>query len=121
LVEGCPEFGLHILGQLGRPIARVIQCAGESSNGPYFFNQDNLDWSGKVLAVLQAALDQLQRGASGAKRRVFVVERRRHGVPDQTDPDRFQRLIATVDSAYRDLTAGNDSSTAVQQLWATPR
>jgi len=117
-LKGAPEFEVHILGQLGQTDSLVsYQCAGEKQYGPYFFNQDNLDWSGKVLLFSRQQLDQYNTAHPGQNVRVFVVEDDDTACQIKTDPDRFQRLIATVDSAYRDLTAGNDSSTAVQQLW----
>jgi hypothetical protein len=117
-LKGAPEFEVHILGQLGQTDSLVsYQCAGEKQYGPYFFNQDNLDWSGTVLLFSRQQLDQYNAAHPGQNVRVFVVEDDDTACQIKTDPDRFQRLIATVDSAYRDLTAGNDSSTAVQQLW----
>ena len=117
-LKGAPEFEVHILGQLGQTDSLVsYQCAGEKQYGPYFFNQDNLDWSGRVLLFSKQQLDQYNAAHPGQNVRVFVVEDDDTACEIKTDPDRFQKLITAVDSAYRDLTAGNDSSTAVQQLW----
>jgi hypothetical protein len=117
-LKGDPEFEVHILGQLGQTDSLVTyQCAGERQYGPYFFNQDNLDWSGWVLLFSKQQLDQYNAAHPGQNVRVFVVEDDDTACAIKTDPDRFQKLIASVDSAYRDLTAGNDSSTAVRKLF----
>jgi hypothetical protein len=117
-LKGAPEFEVHILGQKGATDSlQSYQCAGERQYGPYFFNQDNLDWSGSVLLFSKQQLDQYNAAHPGQNVRVFVVEDDDTPCTIKTDPARFQRLIAVVDSAYRDLTAGNDSSSAVQKAY----
>jgi hypothetical protein len=117
-LKGAPEFEVHILGQKGQTDSLVsYQCAGERQYGPYFFNQDDLNWSGSVLLFSKQQLDQYNAMHPGQNVRVFVVEDDDTPCEIKTDPDRFQKLIAAVDSAYRDLTAGNDSSTVVQRIY----
>lgn len=118
-LKGAPEFEVHILGQQGQTDSLVsYQCAGERQGGPYFFNQDNLDWSGSVLLFSKQQLDQYNAAHPGQNVRVFVVEDDDTACQIKTDPDRFQKVVAAVDSAYRDLTAGNDSSSAVRRLFS---
>ena len=117
-LKGAPEFEVHILGQKGQTDSLVsYQCAGERQYGPYFFNQDGRDWSGSVLLFSQQQLDQYNAGHPGQNVRVFVVEDDDTPCVIKTDPDRFQKLVIAVDSAYRDLTAGNDSSSALQRAY----
>ena len=117
-LKGAPEFEVHILGQSGQSDSLMsYQCAGERQYGPYFFNQDDLDWSGNVLLFSKQQLDQYNAAHPGQNVRVFVVEDDDTPCVIKTDPQRFQRLIAAVDSAYRDLTAGNDSSSTVQRAY----
>ncbi|MGH2627479.1 MAG: hypothetical protein ACRDHY_12615, partial [Anaerolineales bacterium] len=117
-LKGAPEFEVHILGQKGATDSLLsYQCAGERQYGPYFFNQDNLDWSGRVLLFSKQQLDQYNVAHPGQNVRVFVVEDDDTACQIKTDPDRFQRLISRVDSVYRDLTAGNDSSSAIQRAF----
>ena len=117
-LKGAPEFEVHILGQQGQTDSLMsYQCAGERQGGPYFFNQDDLDWSGSVLLFSKQQLDQYNAMHPGQNVRVFVVEDDDTPCQIKTDPDRFQKLVAAVDSAYRDLTAGNDSSSAVQKAY----
>lgn len=121
-LKGDPEFEVHILGQLGQTDSLLsYQCAGERQWGPYFFNQDNLDWSGSVLLFSKWQLDQYNAAHPGQNVRVFVVEDDDTACQIKTDPDRFQKVIAAVDSAYRELTAGNDSSTALQRFFGYAR
>jgi len=117
-LKGAPEFEVHILGQQGQTDSLVsYQCAGERQAAPYFFNQDNLDWSGSVLLFSQQQLDQYNAAHPGQNVRVFVVEDDDTACQIKTDPARFQKLIAQVDSVYRDLTAGNDSSSVVRRAF----
>jgi hypothetical protein len=111
-LKGAPEFEVHILGQKGQTDSLLsYQCAGERQGGPYFFNQDNLDWTGSVLLFSKMQLDQYNAAHPGQNVRVFVVEDDDTACIIKTDPDRFQKVVSQVDSAYRRFTTGNDSST----------
>ena len=117
-LKGAPEFEVHILGQKGATDSlQSYQCAGERQYGPYFFNQDNLDWSGSVLLFSKQQLDQYNATHPGQNVRVFVVEDDDTACEIKTDPDRFQKLISAVDSAYGRFTSGNDSSTATRKAY----
>jgi len=117
-LKGAPEFEVHILGQQGQTDSLAsYQCAGERQAGPYFFNQDNLDWSGNVLLFSKQQLDQYNAAHPGQNVRVFVVEDDDTACQIKTDPDRFQRIIAVVDSAYKLMTTGNDSSTTGNRVY----
>jgi hypothetical protein len=112
-LKGAPEFEVHILGQKGATDSLMsYQCAGERQYAPYFFNQDNLDWSGNVLLFSKQQLDQYNAAHPGQNVRVFVVEDDDTPCTIKTDPERFQKVISAVDSAYGRFTSGNDSSTA---------
>lgn len=117
-LKGNPEFEVHILGQKGQTDSLIsYQCAGERQYGPYAFNQDELDWSGSVLLFSKQQLDQYNAAHPGQNVRVFVVEDDDTPCVIKTDVNRFQALVAAVDSAYRDLTAGNDSSSLGQRAY----
>jgi hypothetical protein len=116
--KGAPEFEVHTLGQQGQTDSLTsYQCAGEQQASPYFFNQDNLDWSGSVLLFSKQQLDQYNAAHPGQNVRVFVVEDDDTPCQIKTDPDRFQKLIAAVDSAYKRYTSGNDSSSATTRVY----
>ena len=117
-LKGGPEFEVHILGQKGQTDSLTdYQCAGEKQPAPYYFDQNGLDWSGNVLLLSKAQLDAYNAAHPGQNVRVFVVEDDDTPCVIKTDTDRFQRLIASVDSAYRDLTAGNDSGSAILRVY----
>ncbi len=121
-LKGDPEFEVHILGQQGQTDSlTTYQCAGERQYGPYFFNQDNLDWSGQVLLFSKQQLDQYNLAHPGQNVRVFVVEDDDTPCQIKTDPERFQKVIYQVDSLYQRLTTGNDSSTALQKWFGYGR
>jgi len=117
-LKGAPEFEVHILGQKGQTDSLIsYQCAGERQYGPYSFNQDELDWAGSVLLFSKQQLDQYNVAHPGQNVRVFVVEDDDTPCVIKTDPDRFQRLVAVVDSAYKLMTTGNDSSTTGNRIY----
>lgn len=121
-LKGAPEFEVHILGQVGQTDSlTTYQCAGERQYGPYFFNQDNLDWSGRVLLFSKQQLDQYNAAHPGQNVRVFVVEDDDTACDIKTNPDRFQKIIYQIDSAYQRLTTGNDSSTALRKYFGYGR
>jgi len=121
-LKGAPEFEVHILGQQGQTDSLTsYQCAGERQSGPYFFNQDNLDWSGQVLLFSKQQLDQYNAAHPGQNVRVFVVEDDDTACQIKTDPDRFQKIVYQIDSLYTRLTTGNDSSTALRKYFGYGR
>jgi hypothetical protein len=121
-LKGAPEFEVHILGQEGQTDSLTsYQCAGERQYGPYFFNQDNLDWSGQVLLFSKQQLDQYNAAHPGQNVRVFVVEDDDTACQIKTDPERFQKIVYQIDSAYTRLTTGNDSSTALRKYFGYGR
>lgn len=117
-LKGKPEFEVQILGQKGQSDSLIsYQCAGEHAGGPYTFDQNGKDWSGSVLLFSQTQLDQYNAAHPGQNVRVFVVEDDDTACRIKTDPERFQKLILAVDSAYNRLTTGNDSSTVVRKYF----
>jgi len=117
-LKGSPEFEIHILGQKGTTDSLMsYQCAGEHAGGPYTFDQNDLDWSGNVLLFSKSQLDQYNVAHPNQNVRVFAVEDDDTACQIKTDPDRFQKLVLAVDSAYGKLTTGNDSSTTVAKAY----
>jgi hypothetical protein len=118
-LKGSPEFEVHILGQKGQTDSLTdYQCAGEHAGGPYTFDQNNRDWSGNVLLFSKSQIDQYNAAHPNQNIRVFVVEDDDTACQIKTDPERFQRVIAYVDSIYDHLTSGNDSSNAFRKYYA---
>jgi hypothetical protein len=118
-LKGSPEFEVHILGQKGQTDSLTdYQCAGEHAGGPYTFDQNNLDWSGSVLLFSKSQIDQYNAAHPNQNIRVFVVEDDDTACQIKTDPQRFQRVIAYVDSIYERLTSGNDSSNTFRKYYA---
>jgi hypothetical protein len=121
-LKGAPEFEVHILGQSGQTDSLMsYQCAGERQYGPYFFNQDELDWSGRVLLFSKQQLDQYNALHPGQNVRVFVVEDDDTPCTIKTDPAQFQKIVYQIDSLYSRLTTGNDSSTALRKYFGYGR
>ena len=121
-LKGSPEFEVHILGQLGQTDSLTdYQCAGEHAGGPYFFDQNNLDWAGQVLLFSKQQLESYNASHPSSNIRVFVVEDDDTECVIKTDAGRFQHLVNIVDSTYNRYTSGNDSSTFVRKYWGYAR
>lgn len=117
-LKGSPEFEVQILGQKGSTDSLIsYQCAGEHAGGPYTFDQNDLDWSGQVLLFSKQQLDQYNAAHPTQNIRVFVVEDDDTACQIKTDPNRFQRLVNTVDSAFGGRTSGNDSSSSIRKYY----
>src|SRR5712664_879308 len=117
-LKGSPEFELHMLGQRGTSDSLYdYQCAGEHAGGPYTFDQNDLDWSGNVLLFSKTQLDQYNAAHPSQNPRVFIVEDDDTACQIKTDVGRAERIFQVVDSTYRLLTGGNDSSNALVRAY----
>ena len=128
-LKGAPEFEVHILGQKGQTDSLTdYQCAGEKQPVPYYFDQNDLDWSGSVMLFSKPQLDAYNAAHPGQNIRVFVVEDDDTACQIKADKDLLNDAIKAIDGAYKAITAGNDSSSlgtkvykranAFQKLWA---
>src|SRR5690242_20671234 len=117
-LKGSPEFEVHMLGQKGATDSLFdYQCAGEHAGGPYTFDQNDLDWSGNVLLFSKTQLDQYNAAHATQNLRILVVEDDDTACQIKTDVGRAERLFKVVDSLYKDLTGGNDSSSATVKAY----
>lgn len=121
-LKGSPEFEVHILGQKGQTDSLTdYQCAGEHAGGPYTFDQNNLDWSGRVMLFSKTQIDQYNAAHPQSNVRVFVVEDDDTACQIKTDPERWQRVVNSVDNAYGGFTSGNDSSNVIRKYYGYAR
>ena len=128
-LKGSPEFEVHILGQKGQTDSLTdYQCAGEKQPSPYYFDQNDPDWSGSVMLFSKAQLDAYNAAHAGQNVRVFVVEDDDTACEIKANRDIIGNLLKAVDDANKALSAGNDSSSTIrkdykrakafQKLWA---
>jgi hypothetical protein len=117
-LKGAPEFEIHIMGQAGTSDSLTdYQCAGEKAGGPYYFDQNDLTWSGSVLLFSQTQLDSYKRQHPNQAVRVVALEDDDGPCVIKTDAGRFLRMLQTADAAYSRLTGGRDTTTGVARLW----
>jgi hypothetical protein len=117
-LKGSPEFELHILGQKGQTDSLTdYQCAGEKQPAPYYFDQNDLDWSGSVMLFSQSQLDAYNAAHPGQNVRVFVVEDDDTACEIKANRDIVGNLLKAVDAAYKAATAGNESSNTLVKLF----
>src|SRR6266550_2101323 len=121
-LKGSPEFEVHMLGQKGASDSLYdYQCAGEHAGGPYTFDQNDLDWGGSVLLFSKTQLNQYNAMHPNQNLRVFIVEDDDTACQIKTDVGRAEEIFRVVDSVYHDLSAGNDSSSAVMRAYKYAR
>jgi hypothetical protein len=117
-LKGSPEFEVHILGQKGQTDSLTdYQCAGEKQSTPYYFDQNELDWSGNVMLFSKVQLDAYNAAHPGQNIRVFVVEDDDTACEIKANQDIIGNLFKAVDGAYKAVTAGNDSSNTLVKLY----
>jgi hypothetical protein len=118
-LKGSPEFEVHILGQKDQTDSlKDYQCAGEKRSVPYYFDQNDLDWSGSVLLFSKTELDNYHTTHPGQDVRVFVVEDDDTACQIKTNNDFWKNLVDAVDGANDAKTAGKDTTlSTLQKLW----
>jgi hypothetical protein len=114
-LKGAPEFEVHILGQDGGSNAmKSYQCAGEHAGTPYYFNQDDTEWSGNVMLFSQAQLDAYKAGHPGQAVRILILEDDDVACAIKTDSARFARMVSLIVTNYGQLTGGKDTLISIK-------
>jgi hypothetical protein len=109
--KGSPEFEVHILGQSGASDSLAdYQCAGEPAGGPYWFDQNNLDWSGSVLLFSQTQLNNYKAAHPNQNFRIIALEDDDTGCVIKLDANRFKNLMGTIQTQYPNLTGAKDTT-----------
>jgi len=113
-LKGSPGFKAHILGQKGTSDSLTdYQCAGEHAGGPYYFDQNSKDWSGRVMLFSSTQIANYNAAHPDQNFRVFFVEDDDTACEIKADKDIVGSFLQVVDGANGYLTAGNDSSNAL--------
>lgn len=109
--KGEPEFEVHVLGQIGQGDSlTTYSCAGEKAGAPYYFDQNSETWSGSVLLMSQAQIDQYKQNHPNQNLRIFVVEDDDTTCQIKLDDNRLATLLNSLKVTYGNLTGGIDSS-----------
>ena len=110
-IKGAPELEVHVLGQVGQGDSlTTYQCAGENMAAPYYYNQNDTLWTGNVLLISQAQIDQYKLGHPNQNLRIFVVEDDDGSCEIRLSKDRMRILLNNLKVIYGDLTGGIDST-----------
>jgi hypothetical protein len=118
-LKGSPEFEIHIMGQKGSTDSLTrYRCAGEHAPVPYFFDQNELDWSGYVMLFSQAELDAYKAGHPGQAFRIVVMEDDDTACEMKVDQDRWNAVVTAIGPTYRDITGAIDTLTTTRILKA---
>jgi hypothetical protein len=116
-LKGSPEFEFHILGQSGATDSlRDYQCAGGAAGGYYYFDQNDLNWSGRVLLFSQAQLNSYKTAHPNQNFRIVALEDDDTACGIKFDGNRFKTLISTLQSAYPNLTGSKDTANAISRF-----
>lgn len=112
-LKGSPEFEIHILGQSGTSDSLTdYQCAGEPAGGAYRFDQNGLDWSGRVLLFSQTQLDNYRAAHPNQNFRIIALEDDDTGCVIKFDANRFKNLLGALQTQYPNLTGGKDTTSS---------
>jgi hypothetical protein len=111
--KGSPEYEIHILGQAGASDSLTdYQCAGEPAGGYYRFDQNSLNWSGRVLLFSQAQLNAYKSAHPNQNFRIIALEDDDTGCKIKFDANRFKNLQNTLQAQYPNLTGSKDTSSS---------
>ncbi|HJR16553.1 MAG TPA: hypothetical protein VJ808_06845 [Gemmatimonadales bacterium] len=109
--KGSPEYEIHVLGQAGSSDSLSdYQCAGEPAGGYYRFDQNNLDWSGRVLLFTQTQLNSYKSAHPNQNLRIIALEDDDTGCQVKFDANRFKNLQTVLQASYPDLTGSKDTT-----------
>lgn len=116
--KGSPEFEIHILGQSGTSDSLTsYQCAGEHAGGAYTFDQNKLDWTGRVMLFSQTQLNNYKAAHPNQNFRIIALEDDDTACAIKFDSNRFKNMLATLQSAYPNLTGGKDTTSTTLGKW----
>ncbi|MDQ5874056.1 MAG: hypothetical protein M3526_01580, partial [Actinomycetota bacterium] len=108
-LKGSPEFEVHILGQDGGSTTmKSYQCAGAVAGASYQYDQNEKQWSGRVMLFSQTQLDAFKAEHPNHSVRVFLVEDDDEACVIKMDSTRVSTLFKNLKTAYGDLTGGKD-------------
>ncbi len=117
-LKGSPEFEVLALGQKGTTDSlTTYQCTNERAPGPYYYNQDQTEWSGSVLVLSQSQLDNYRAVHPGQAMRLFFVEDDDTRCVIKSDPADLQALIKSVDSLVAGMSGGTDIWSVAGRTW----
>lgn len=112
-LKGSPEYEIHLLGQSGASDSLTdYQCAGAQAGGAYSFDQNSLDWSGRVLLFSQTQLNNYRAAHPNQNFRIIALEDDDTGCVIKFDSNRFKSMLATLQTQYPNLTGGKDSTSS---------
>jgi hypothetical protein len=108
-LKGSPEFEVHILGQDGSSTAmKSYQCAGALAGAPYQYDQNERQWSGRVMLFSQTQLDAFKVEHLKHSIRVFLLEDDDAACVIKMDSTRTANLFKQLQATYGTLTGGKD-------------
>jgi hypothetical protein len=116
-LKGDPEFEFHILGQSGTTDSLTdYQCAGEKKASPYYFDQNDLDWSGRVMLFNGLQLSNYKAQHPNQAFWIFAVEDDNEACVIRTDQGSFLDVLSTAARTYKDLTGVIDTINTTKVL-----
>jgi len=116
--KGSSEYEIHLLGQAGTSDSlSSYQCAGASAPGSYRFDQNSLDWSGRVLLFSQTQLNGYRAAHPNQNFRIIALEDDDGSCQIKFDATRFRNLQNTLQTQYPNLTGGKDTSSSALVKW----
>lgn len=111
-LKGDPEFEIHIMGQLGTTDSLTdYQCAGEHAAPEYSFDQNGTTWTGSVMLFSMKQIADYKAYHPGNALRIVALEDDDTACKIKIDQNRWNKMVSSFDSAYKDFTGATDNGT----------
>ncbi|MBM4188587.1 MAG: hypothetical protein FJ206_14885 [Gemmatimonadetes bacterium] len=115
--KGDPEFEIHIMGPDAPGSQRMTsyQCIGQTTSGPYYWDQNGKTWTGSVMlfSANQLAAYRATHGNEGF--RIFAIEDDDTACEIKIDSTRATALFDAAKLVYGSFTAAKDSTLSFSQ------
>jgi hypothetical protein len=119
-LKGEPEFEYHVygLGDYGESVQ--LACTGEEARGEYYWDQNELDWTGMVMLLSDADYNAYQAKHPGAPIRIVAWEDDNEACVDHANASSIASLVTAVDNAYNSVTSGKVDPWYLRGIRAAP-
>jgi hypothetical protein len=119
-LKGKPEFEYHVYGVGDGGASEQLACTGEKSGGPYYFDQNNLDWTGTAMLLSDGERAAYEQQHPGAPIRIVAYEDDDEACVPRLDGTRLAQALAAVDAAYQNYTSGKLLPWYIRGIKAAP-
>ncbi|HEX3926765.1 MAG TPA: hypothetical protein VHW65_02115 [Gemmatimonadales bacterium] len=119
-LKGSPEFEYHVYGVDSSGSSVQLACTGETQKGAYYWDQNNLDWTGSAMLLSDADYNIYQSKHPGAPIRIVAWEDDNQSCVDHADSTSIATILKDVDATYKAVTSGKVEPWYARGIEAAP-